>query len=275
MSSYPNERFLVGTDWLAAHLNDPGLRIIDPRGAGRYGEGHIPGAVNLPVARLDDPAAPVRSTLLPAERFGTLAGNSGISNSDTIVIYDDGPGLMAGRTFWALEYYGHEKLAVLNGGIAAWMAEGRSLVTEPAAPTAVVYQAVAHSERGATKEEVRARLERADTVILDVRSKDEYSGAVAQAFRGGHIPGAKSLEWSEALTPGNLPFFKPADDLKRQFEAAGVPAGREVITYCQGGIRAAHSYFVLRLLGFENVRNYSGSWGDWGNDPSVPVEQGG
>ncbi|MSQ28599.1 MAG: sulfurtransferase [Dehalococcoidia bacterium] len=274
MSSYPNERLLVTTDWLAAHLNNADLRIIDPRGAGRYAEGHIAGAVNLPVARLDDPAAPIRSTLLPAERFEVLAGNLGIHNTDTIVICDDGPGLMAGRTFWALEYFGHEKLAVVNGGIAAWIAEGRPLVTEPATPTPAAYKAVTHAERGATKEDVRARLEQAGTVILDVRSKDEYTGAVAQAFRGGHVPGAKSLEWSEALTPGNLPLFKSAGDLKRQFEGAGVAAGKEVITYCQGGIRAAHSYFVLRLMGFENVRNYSGSWGDWGNDPSFPVEQG-
>jgi thiosulfate/3-mercaptopyruvate sulfurtransferase len=275
VSAYPNDRFLVTTEWLAAHAADPDLRILDPRGAGRFAEGHILGAVNLPVARLDDPAAPVRSTLLPPERFGMLVGNLGIRTSDLIVIYDDGPGLMAGRTFWALEYYGHERLAVLNGGIAGWAAEGRPLVAGPASPQPVDYKAVAHPERGATKDEVRAGLERADTLLLDVRSREEYTGAVAQAFRGGHIPGAKALEWSDALAPGNVPVFKSAEALQQQFAAVGASPDREVITYCQGGVRAAHTYFVLRLMGFERVRNYSGSWGEWGNDPSVPVEQGG
>ncbi len=274
MADYANAQFLVSTDWLAEHLSDSGACIVDARGAGRYAEGHLPGAVNLPVARLDDPAAPVRSTLLPAERFSTLVGNLGIGSDDPVVIYDDGPGLMAARTFWALEYYGHQKLAVLDGGIAKWAAEGKPLSTEAASPQPKQYTATVHPERGATKESVKGKLEQAGVAILDVRSMDEYTGAVVNAFKGGHIPGAKHLEWSDALNPA-AGVIKGAEDLATQFEGVGVTQDKEVITYCQGGVRAAHSYYVLRLLGYDKVSNYSGSWGDWGNDPSLPVEQGG
>ena len=275
MASYPNAAILVSPEWLAAHGDDPQVRVVDARGAGRYAEGHIAQAVNLPVARLDDPGAPVRSTLLPADRFGVLLGNLGISNGDTVVIYDDGPGLMAARTFWALEYYGHEKVAVLAGGLAGWAAEGRQLVSEPTTVQPQNYTPREHRERGATKEEVHERLGRADTVLLDVRSRDEYTGAMAQALKGGHIPGAKLLEWSSALAEGSVPAFKSGEELAGQFGAVGATQDKEVITYCQGGVRAAHSYYVLRLLGYDRVRNYTGSWGDWGNDPSLPVEQGG
>ena len=274
MADYANAQFLVSADWLAEHLNDSGACIVDARGAGRYAEGHLPGAVNLPVARLDDPAASVRSTLLPAERFSTLVGNLGIGSDDPVVIYDDGPGLMAARTFWALEYHGHQKLAVLDGGIAKWAAEGKPLSTEAASPQPKQYTATVHPERGATKESVKGKLEQAGVAILDVRSLDEYTGAVVNAFKGGHIPGAKHLEWSDALNPA-AGVIKGAEDLAKQFEGVGVTQDKEVITYCQGGVRAAHSYYVLRLLGYDKVSNYTGSWGDWGNDPSLPVEQGG
>lgn len=275
MADYPRNDLLVEAEWLASRVDDPNVRIVDARGAGRYAEGHIKNAVNLPVARLDDPSAPVRSTLLPADRFATVVGGSGIGTGHTVVIYDDGPGLMSTRLFWALEYYGHGNVKVLNGGIARWMAEGKELVSAPTSVQPAQFQAQPHPERGATKQEVSEQLTKGDTVVLDVRSKDEYTGAVSQALRGGHIPGAKWRDWSESLQPGPVPVLKDAAELQKGFQSAGVTPDKEVITYCQGGVRAAHSYYVLRLLGFDKVRNYSGSWGDWGNDPSLPAEQGG
>ncbi len=274
MAEYPRNDLLVEPEWLAEHQDDPAVRIVDARGAPRYAEGHIKNAVNLAVARLDDPTAPVRSTLLPAERFATVAGGAGIGSRHTVVVYDDGPGLMATRVFWALEYYGHENVKVLNGGIARWMAEAREVVSTPTTVEPAEFQPQPRPERGATKQEVAERLGKADTVLLDVRSKDEYTGAVSQALRGGHIPGAKWRDWSDSLQMGGVPVLKDAAELQKGFQGTGATPDKEVITYCQGGIRAAHSYYVLRLLGYDKVRNYTGSWGDWGNDPSLPAEQG-
>ena len=263
MADYANAQFLVSADWLAEHLNDSGACIVDAaRGAGRYAEGHLPGAVNLPVARLDDPAASVRSTLLPAERFSTLVGNLGIGSDDPVVIYDDGPGLMAARTFWALEYHGHQKLAVLDGGIAKWAAEGKPLSTEAASPQPKQYTATVHPERGATKESVKGQIEQAGVAILDVRSLDEYTGAVVNAFKGGHIPERSTWNGPDALNPA-------AGVIKRGGSDDAVRGGRRHPR--QRGdhllsrrVRAAHSYYVLRLLGYDKVSNYTGSWGDWG-----------
>jgi len=275
LADYARKDFLVSAEWLAGHIDDRGLRVIDARGANRYSEGHIPGAVNLPVARIDDPSAAVRSSLLPPDRFGASIGRLGIGNGDSVVIYDDGPGLMAARLFWAMDYYGHEKLAILNGGIVRWVAEGHPVTMQAAAPETKLYTATPHPERGATKDEVKARIGKADAVLLDVRSLEEYTGEMVQAMRGGHIPGAKFLEWTTALNDGAVPGFKGAEELSKQLTAVGATPDKEVVTYCQGGVRAAHTYYVLRLLGYDNVRNYSGSWGDWGNDPSLPTEQGG
>ncbi len=271
MAEYPKPELLAEPDWLAQHLDDPNITIVDARGAPRYAEGHIKNAVNLPVARLDDPSAPVRSTLLPAERFASVVGGAGVGTDKAAVIYDDGPALMSSRLFWALEYYGHDNVKVLNGGIGRWMAEGREVVSGAAQAQPATFQAKTHAERGATKQEVSDRLGKAGTTLLDVRSQDEYTGAVAQAMRAGHIPGAVHREWSDALKPDAT--LKSPEELQKQFASTGVSPDSEVITYCQGGVRAAHSYYVLRLLGYDKVRNYTGSWGDWGNDPSVPVEK--
>ena len=274
MADYARVDMLAGPQWLANHLNAPDVRVVDARGANRYGSEHIPHAVNLPVARIDDPASPVRSALLPPDRFGVLVGNTGIANGDTVVIYDDGVGLMAARLFWALHYYRHEKLAILEGGIPRWMAKGKEVTNAAASVQPKSYTAQPHLDRGATKEVVVERLGKGDTVLLDVRSWDEYTGAVVQALRGGHIPGAKFLEWTSALVEGSVPVLKSAEELAQQFVALGVTPDKEIITYCQGGVRAAHTYYVLRLLGYDKVRNYTGSWGEWGNDPSLPIEQG-
>jgi len=272
LPSYANSDLLVTADWLAANLSNPNVRVVDTRGAARYAEGHIPGATNLPVARLDDPTHPIRSMPLPPERMAMVFGNAGLANGQTIVLYDDGPGLMAARLFWVLEYYGHEKLGILDGGLARWLAENHHVTRDPSQVTASTYTPHPHPDRLSSSDDVKAVLGKPGVALLDVRSHEEYTGAMVQAARGGHVPGAKNCDWQTALAGLNIPALKSADELAAQFAAAGVTPDKQVITYCQGGVRAAHSYYVLRLLGYTNVSNYTGSWGDWGNDPNLPVE---
>ena len=272
MADYPRKDLLLSPEELAAILDEPDVRVIDTRGAGRFAEGHLPNAINLPVARLDDPSSRTAGALLPPDRFSAMVGNLGIGNDDLLVFYDDGPSLMGARAFWVFDHYGHERMAVLNGGLAAWVTGQHELVRDLAEFEKKEYAANPIAERLANKSDVQERLGKAGTVLLDARSTDEYTGAVAQASRGGHIPGAKHLEWSSTVRPERVPMFKDADEIGALIGATGAAPDNELITYCQSGARSSHLYFTLRLMGFDNVRNYSGSWGDWGNDPSMPVE---
>lgn len=269
---YARPELLVDVEWLKARLNDPQVKAVDTRPAARYASGHIKGAVNLLVARLDDPANPVRSMPIPPDRFGAYLGNLGIGNDDHVVIYDEQGLLASSRLFWMMDYYGHQKLSMLEGGYPQWVASGGETTTEPATPTPKEYQARPEPDKIALKSDVHARLGSKDTLFLDVRSPAEFKGQMVQAMKGGHIPGAVNVEWSQALAAGDAPVFRTGPELQELFQKAGVSKEREVITYCQGGVRAAHTYFVLKLLGYDKVRNYTGSWGEWGNDPTAPVE---
>lgn len=275
----PNDTFarpelLVSTEWLAAHLNDPDVKVVDVRGANQYGGGHIPGARNLPVARLDDPGHIIRGMLVGPERFSQTVGNLGISETDHVVLYDGQGYLQAARVFWGFDYFGHARLSILEGGLAQWLAENRPVDAEPVTSAPAEYRPTPRPERVATREDVLARLEDPGAFLLDVRSPAEYTGDMVQAMRGGHIPGAVNVEFTEAME-GNPPSaFKSPAELRQMYEGAGATPDKEVITYCQGGVRAAHTYLVLRLLGYERVRNYDGSWGEWGNDPTTPIAEG-
>jgi thiosulfate/3-mercaptopyruvate sulfurtransferase len=179
--------------------------------------------------------------------------------------------MRAARAFWFLEYLGHPDAHVLDGGVGAWTGSGRTLSSDPVTPTPSTWHGQATPDRIATWRDVRARLGQPATAIVDTRSDEEYQGTLVRAKRGGSIPGAIHLEWKRNLAADGA--FKPEAELRNMYDAAGVTPDREVVTYCQGGYRAAHTYLALRHLGYPNVRAYTGSWKEWGDREDLPIER--
>jgi thiosulfate/3-mercaptopyruvate sulfurtransferase len=280
MSDYAHPELLVSTEWLVEHLDDPGLRIVDLRyyfdgrdGYQIYLAGHIPGAVHASYPTdLGNPAATPSNLIPDPEQMAATMAQVGISNETLVVGYDDEGGHFASRLWLNLAYYGHDRVKVLNGGFVKWQAEGRTVVPGPVSVPA------GHFQPGAPREELRAHLDEVrravsdpGVTLLDVRRESEYTGEEVRAARGGRIPGAKLLLWRDNLNADWT--FKTADEIRTRHDAVGVPSNADVITYCQGGVRAAHAAFSLRLIGHENVRVYDGSWAEWGNRADVPVEK--
>jgi thiosulfate/3-mercaptopyruvate sulfurtransferase len=272
---YANPQLLIETEELARMLNTPGVRLLDVRGgrigAIAYRTGHVPGAAYLDWNELDDQAANAEGQPIRPEAAATLFGKLGIDHETTVVAYDDAGGVMAARLFFTLEYFGHERVRVLNGGLGKWRREGRSL--EIAAPPVAPRRFDPRPRRDlvATSAEVRASLGRADVCLLDARSPGEFAGNDRAAVRSGRIPGSANVEWTETTNPDGT--FKDADALRALFEAAGVRPDRTAIVYCGTGARSAHGYLALRLLGHPRIRNYDGSWMEWGNSPALPIEK--
>jgi thiosulfate/3-mercaptopyruvate sulfurtransferase len=260
---------LVTADWLAAHLDDAGIRVVDTRKDGGYEIAHIPGAVRYPA-----PATPFlkdQGRVPNPEKFAALMAEMGVGDDTLVVAYDDGNNLFAARLWWALNYYGHPKVMLLDGGWDLWSAEGRAVTNVPASPRPAAFTARVDERWIAEWEQVRAAIEKPGFGILDVRSDREWTGADPMGTkRGGHIPTAVHLEWRETIDPASKR-FKPAAALRGMFERLGLARDREVITYCQGNIRAAHAAFALRLAGYDRVRNYERSWSEWGNREDLPI----
>jgi thiosulfate/3-mercaptopyruvate sulfurtransferase len=188
-----------------------------------------------------------------------------------VIAYDDAGSQLAARLFFVLEYYGHTRIRVLNGGLAKWRREGRPLTTEVSRVGPRRFVPRARRDVLATAEEVKAGLGKSEVCLIDARSPEEYAGKDVRARRGGRIPGAENVDWRATLNPDET--FKSADALRAIFEAAGVRPDRQIITYCQSGTRSAHDYLALRLLGYARIKNYDGSWNEWGNDPNLPVQK--
>jgi thiosulfate/3-mercaptopyruvate sulfurtransferase len=272
---------LVTTDWLAEHGADDGVVVAEvDENPDLYEEGHIPGAVKLHWR--DDLQDPVRRDLVDRADFERLLGERGIGNDTTVVLYGDKNNWFAAYAYWDRKIDGHADVRILDGGRQKWIDEGRELTTAAPAVRPATYTAQERDESiRVYRDDVLAGLGRDGRTLVDVRSPQEYAGELLAppgyeqegASRGGHIPTAQSVPWAQAVRDDGT--FKPAGELRELYGGKGVTPDKEVLAYCRIGERSAHTWFVLReLLGYENVRNYDGSWTEWGNLVDVPIEKG-
>ncbi len=267
-SSSADSQILVSADWLKAHLNDPKVRtldarVADPRLPMGYRAGHIPGAVPFDLNRDVYDRSRGYLQLKSAEALAETLGSRGVSNDATIVVYDESTGPLAASIYWLLRYIGHRDVRVLDGGWEAWKQADGPITRDAPAAQPMTYTAQPDESQYGTADWIQANTPRDDVVLLDTRTDAEYYM--------GHIPGAVNLAFEEALDY-RTQSLKPADELKRHFEAAGVTPDKEIVTYCGSGSRSAHTYMVLKALGYPRVRNYNGSMMDWAQVRRLPVE---
>jgi len=262
---------LITPSELSAELAGPHPPLLlDLRPAEAFAQGHLRGAIHLDlwgVSLIDTSEAPLRAFMW---MIGHLFSIRGVTPERPVVVYEEDSGVRAARAFWFLEYLSHPNVRLLDGGVRAWKAAGCSTTTDVTSPTSSTWHGTAEPNRLATWRDVLERLDQPDVAIVDTRSAAEYFGEQVRAKRGGAIPGAINLEWKDNLREDGT--FKPPEALGALYASAGITPDREVVTYCQGGYRAAHAYLALRLLGYSRVRNYTGSWKEWGDREDLPVE---
>jgi thiosulfate/3-mercaptopyruvate sulfurtransferase len=281
MTAYARPDVLVETQWVAEHRNDPKLRLVEVDvDTTSYEKGHLPGAIGLDW-RKDLQQHPVRD-LLTKQELESLLSTRGIANDSPVIVYGDNNNWFAAWFFWLLKYYGHNDVRLLNGGRAKWLAEGRETTTDLPSFSTSRYQAKNPDARvRALRDLVLDAVLKNGRQLVDVRSPKEFSGELLApenlpqegAQRGGHIPGAKNVPWAQAVKEDGT--FKSADELRELYDAKGLSKDRETIAYCRIGERSSHTWFVLTyLLGYPKVRNYDGSWTEWGSLIGVPIEKG-
>jgi thiosulfate/3-mercaptopyruvate sulfurtransferase len=264
---------LVETADLAQRLNEPGLRIVDARTPQEYRQGHIPGAVNLPAPATDSLEANRQGYPLPLGRAAELFRVVGINQSSRVITYDNGGHRFAARVFYVLEFFGHPRVAVLDGGWAKWQSENRPTTMDEPHVAPGDFQPKAQPGILATAGWVKQHLNDPSVKLVDARTPAEYSGEQVQGPRGGHIPGAVNIEGTRVLAGGDVKTLMELPALRKLFADAAVKPEQEVVAYCQMGVRASEIYFALRLLGFPRVRVYDGSWEDWASRSDLPIEK--
>jgi thiosulfate/3-mercaptopyruvate sulfurtransferase len=277
---YAHPEVLVDADWVEAHLQDSKVRLIEVDvDTSAYEQGHIPGAVGFNWQKeLQDQI--VRSPL-SKEHLESLLSSAGVSKDTTIVLYGDNNNWFATWALWIFKYYGHPDVRLLDGGRVKWLADKREITTQVPSYQHTSYQAeTPHKEIRILRDEVLEAVGQSNVAIIDVRSPGEYSGELLApanlpqegAQRGGHIPGAANVPWATAVRPDGT--YKSADELRAIYEGKGVTQDKEVITYCRIGERSSHTWFALNyLLGYPDVRNYDGSWTEWGSLIGAPIER--
>jgi thiosulfate/3-mercaptopyruvate sulfurtransferase len=281
MAEYAHPEVLVDTAWVVDHLNDPNVRIVESNeDILLYDQGHIPGAVKIDwVGDLNDP---VVRDYLDRERFEQLLSAKGIGNDTTVVFYGDKNNWWATYALWVFKLFGHKDARILNGGRAKWIAEGHEMTKDVPSYPPANYKAPERDDQTirAFRDQVREHIKKSGVALVDVRSPQEYSGERTHmpeypqegTLRGGHIPTAASIPWAQAVKEDST--FKSREDLEALYGGKGVTADKDVIAYCRIGERSSHTWFVLTyLLGFPQVRNYDGSWTEWGNSVGVPIEK--
>lgn len=280
MSNYAHPEVVVSTDWVSHHKDDPEVVVVEVDvDTQAYDGGHIPGAIGWNwKTQLSDQ---VQRDIISQEAMEQLMSQSGISKDSTLVLYGDNNNWFAAWAFWQMKIYGHQDVRIMDGGRKKWLAEGRELSTEREAPVPTRYQAqAADTSIRAMLPEVMGSFSQDNTVLVDVRSADEFSGKILAppglpetCQRGGHIPGAQNIGWGMACKEDGT--FKSVEALQEIYASKGVSPDKQVITYCRIGERSSHSWFVLKyLLGYDKVVNYDGSWTEWGNLVGAPIETG-
>ena len=267
-----NLPLLIEPDRLEESLGYDNILIVDLNKAETYLKLHIPGAVQLDYLRIIASHNPVMGLVPDDAALAALFSSLGIDEHTHVIAYDDEGGGRAARLLWTLEVAGHTRSSLLNGGLHSWANEGHPLDSDPVPPTARTFTVKRNTGPCADSSYIMERLDNDDCRFLDVRSPDEYNGIKKFAERAGHIPGAVNLNWTEAIDTSSNLRFKPDGELQALLTSPGINPESEIITYCQTHHRSAHTYVVLKYLGYERVRGYPGSWSDWGNNPELPVE---
>lgn len=281
LNSYAHPEMLVETEWVADNLNHPDLRLVEVDvDTSAYEQGHIPGAVgwNWRIDTQDQ----LSRDIISSEAFAALMERSGIGNDTLVILYGDNNNWFAAYALWMMQYYGHADVRLMNGGRAKWLAEGRETTTEtPHVEPARYSVGSINKDLRALRAFVEESVGHAGRAMVDVRSPDEYSGKLLApanlpqegSQRGGHIPGAANIPWVTAVGPDGT--YKSRAELEKIYGMKGVTADKEVIAYCRIGERSSHTWFALKyLLGYPNVRNYDGSWTEWGSAIGVPIAKG-